>query len=178
MIYQELLRRHVNPEAVKVWIDYENNLATFPLYGVSGRLLGYQRYNPNSTDKKQNALDGGRYFTYQTGEKLSGEWVVWGLDQLSDDRTTLYLTEGIFEAARLLSTKHNAVAILGSCPPLKTITQLYGLGFKRLVWCGDNDKAGRTSGIIKMVDSVLHFDVDLDEVEENELLDALELDKL
>lgn len=173
MIHQELLRRHVDPNIVKVWIDSNSNLATFPLYDTVGRLVGYQQYNPSTQEKKSNDPKCSRYFTYHRGVKDTGYGVVWGLDNIQNHNGTLFVTEGVFEAARLLSLGYDAVAILTSCPPQITITNLYGLGYDRLVWCGDNDHAGRTSKVIKMVDDVLHFDVDLDDVEHTTLIGGL-----
>ena len=172
-IHTELLRRHYNYNKFVVWIDTNSNLATFPLYDTVGRLVGYQQYNPSTQEKKSNDPKFSRYFTYHRGVTDTGYGVVWGLDNIQNHNGTLFVTEGVFEAARLLSLGYDAVAILTSCPPRITITQLYGLGYHTLVWCGDNDDAGRRSKVIKMVDGVLQFDVDLDEVEEYELLENL-----
>lgn len=172
-IHAELLRRHYNYNKFAVWIDQTENLATFPLYDTVGRLVGYQQYNPSTHEKKSNDPKCSRYFTYHRGVKDTGYGVVWGLDNIQHYNGTLFVTEGVFEAARILSLGYDAIAILSSCPPKQTITQLYGLGFEKLIWCGDNDKAGRRSKVIKMVDGVMFFDVDLDEVGESELLERL-----
>lgn len=172
-IVKHLLKRHFDPSRHKVWIDYNLGLATFPLYDVGGVLRGYQQYNPSTTNKKSNDPRESRYFTYHRGTKETGMGVVWGLDSLTNSRGTLFLTEGVFESARLLSYGYDSVAILTSCPPVQTVTQLYGLGYETLVWCGDADKAGRRSKVIKMVDEVMFFEVDLDEVPEEELLEKL-----
>ena len=169
MIFNELKRRHA--ENIKCHIDYENNVATFYLHGIlSKRLLGYQVYNPNTTNKKSNDARLSRYFTHQSSFKETGEYAVFGLEYINN-RDKLFVTEGIFEASRLISLGFDAIAILTSNPPKNLITQLFTIN-KNIIWCGDNDKAGKTSRLAQFMH--LYFDRDLDEVDEKTLLSAIE----
>lgn len=169
----ELTKRHFDINNFKVWLDEINNIATFPLYGVcSKRLLGYQQYNPSTTCKKRNNPRDSRYFTYHRSIKDIGECVVWGLDNLNS-KPILYLTEGVFEAARLLSLGYDAVALLTASPHKDVVAQLYNLGYSKLVWLGDNDKAGRGSAVSKKVDKSIYFEYDVDEVCESLLVNTL-----
>ena len=169
-IIDEVNRRHRPPHVTNIWYDIDKCLATFPLYDVNGRLTGYQQYNPTTTEKKTNDPRSSRYFTYQPPVKNTGWPVCWGLEYI-EHRDTLFITEGVFEAMRLIGMGYDAVAILTSNPHPLMVTQLYGLGYTRIVWCGDNDDAGRKSKIIPTVDDVMFFEKDIDELE----YDVLEL---
>lgn len=165
-MHTELMRRHVGK--VRAVVDDKENVATFYLHGVlSNKILGYQVYNPKSTCKKSNIPRDSRYYTYQTSHKITGEYAIFGLEYI-ERRGILFVTEGIFEACRLINLGYDAVAILTSNPPTSLITQLFTIS-DTIVWCGDNDKAGKSSTLAKFPH--MYFDVDLDEV------DAYTLDK-
>ena len=90
-------------------------VATFPLWNVSGKMVGYQTYNPSKpkTHNPKNPHDA-KYFTYSTKNELA----VWGLetvDWLAIDKP-IFLTEGIFDAARLHYYGLQAIAVLGNNP--------------------------------------------------------------
>lgn len=172
VIVEDLKKRYYNLDW-KVWLDFENNLATFPLYGaLTGRLLGYQQYNPNSKDKACNIPKNGRYYTYQN-TKLSGEYACWGLDVVKF-RDTLYITEGVFKSARLNGLGFDSISILSSNTNKELITNLYKY-YNKIVWCGDNDFAGINSKILKYVDNSIIFDIDIDEIHnDNIIFDKLE----
>lgn len=160
MIIDELQRRHVGK--VKCYIDEVNGTATFYLHGIlSKKILGYQIYNPKSSHKKTNINGESRYYTYQPSYKETGEYALFGLEYI-EGRDTLFLTEGIFEACRLINLGYDALAIIGSDLPPNVITQLYTLN-DNIVWCGDNDAAGHKSNLNQF--KRMYFDVDLDEVD-------------
>ncbi len=52
-IKSHLIERGVNLEKTNVLLDEENVYCTFLLYNLSGKLVGYQHYNPNA-DKTFN----------------------------------------------------------------------------------------------------------------------------
>lgn len=167
-IEEELERRHC--AGIRVWLDHELNKATFMLHGIiSNKILGYQTYNPSSKSKKTNDPEEARYYTYQPSHKVTGEYAVFGLEYI-ENRGTLFVTEGIFEATRLIGLGFDAIAILTSNPPKNLITQLHTIT-DNIIWCGDNDKAGKSSRLAKYPHLV--FDKDLDEVEEKELISAI-----
>lgn len=167
-ITEELIRRHAG--CINSYTDLEENKATFLLYGIlSKKLLGYQVYNPNSLNKKTNIPREARYYTYQRSSKETSEYAIFGLEYINN-RDKLFVTEGIFEASRLISLGFDAIAILTSNPPKNLITQLFTIN-KNIIWCGDNDKAGRSSRLAMF--EHLYFDKDLDEVEEKTLLESI-----
>ena len=96
-------------------------MAYFPLWNLSGQFCGYQAYRPDASKVQKND-EKGRYYTFR-GEKLLAKHyktvTVWGLESwyLS---TVLFVTEGIFDAARLTELGVSAVALLSNDPSRST----------------------------------------------------------
>lgn len=137
--------RHVNTDLHKVWICDEERVAYFPLYNLSGQMAGCQAYRPDA-DKVQKNDEKGRYYTYR-GKKLlpnhSKTVTVWGLESwyLS---TTLFVFEGIFDAARVTELGASAIAVLSNDPSTSTKNWLYCVRQTRpVVSVCDPGKAGR-----------------------------------
>lgn len=173
-IQEELSRRGVDKDSeVQVFIDEVTCTATFLLYGlITERLLGYQTYNPRSSEKRYNDPKlGGRYYTYQPKVKSSGDFAVFGLDY-PQEGGTVFVTEGVFEAVRLINLGYNSIAVLCSSPPLKLVEELHR-HYEEVVWCGDNDDAGNKSNLVDGSYRLV-FDKDLDEVDEAELVSGIE----
>lgn len=105
---QHLASRHFDTKLHTAWLNNAERCATFPLWNLSGQLVGYQRYRPDADKLANNAIEG-RYFT----RVKEGRVGVWGLEswQLSN---ILYITEGIFDAAVITSQRVSAIAVL-SC---------------------------------------------------------------
>lgn len=165
-ILKELERRGVR--TVKVFVDEVECKATFLLYGLkSQRLLGYQTYNPKSLEKKVNDPLGGRYFTYQPRTKSSGDYAVFG-SEYTKGSEVVFITEGVFEAVRLIEMGYDSIAVLCSSPPEGMVRELHRR-WKRVVWCGDNDKAGNNSSLVDNSERMC-FNEDLDEVDEQTLV--------
>lgn len=130
-----------------LFIDYEGELVTFPLYSLTGLMVGFQRYNWKSDKKKRNDKYG-KYWTYQRGRFVA----IWGLEFYDKDKD-LYVCEGIFDACRCISAGLNAVAVLGNNPKhLKS--WFYSIPNKTIALC-DGDKAGRS--LAKLCDKAIHF---------------------
>lgn len=169
-IHEELSRRWV--KTVRVFVDEASCTATFLLYGLfTQKLLGYQTYNPKSLAKKVNDPRLSRYYTYQPRVKQSGDYAVFGTEYVQGS-DLLFVTEGIFEAVRLLEMGYDAIAILCSSPPEELVTELHRR-WERVVWCGDNDPAGNKSSMAK--NSLrMYFEEDLDETDQSTLLERLD----
>jgi hypothetical protein len=120
-ILQHIKDRHVDTNLHKVWVDEDDRVASFPLWNLSGQYSGYQSYRPDA-DKVQKNDEKGRYYTYR-GTKLipkhSKTVTVWGLESwlLS---STLFVTEGIFDAARITELGASAIAVLSNDPSTST----------------------------------------------------------
>jgi len=103
--------RHLDTDLHQVWLDDENDVAVFPLWNFSGQMAGYHMYRPNKDKVLNNHPYEGRYFT-KAGEAQA---VFWGIESwyLSN---TLFLTEGLFDAARLTARGVSAVALFANNP--------------------------------------------------------------
>lgn len=136
--------RHVDLNLHPVWFDEAERVATFPLWNLSGQFAGYQAYRPDASKVKKNDVKG-KYYTYR-GVKLmprhSRTVTVWGLESwyLS---TVLFVTEGVFDAARLTELGLSAVALLSNDPAMDTKNWLAMVRTQRpVVAVCDPGKAG------------------------------------
>lgn len=143
-IESHLKQRGVDPSKIKVHIDSENNIATFPIYNLSGQMIGYQRYNPAKSKDKRNDTDG-KYFTYITRDEKK-KVAVWGSEHIDHNNPNLFITEGIFDAIKLVNAGLPAVATLSNHPKhLKPFFKALG---KNIIAVIDNDPAGRKLGSV------------------------------
>ena len=104
---------------------------TVMLWNLSGQAVGYQVYSPLKP-KKTSVPQDAKYFTHVT----KGQNAIFGIETLDWDGGFIFVTEGIFDAARLNSNGLPAVAVLGNNPqhlsgwfktlPHKTIAAVQG----------------------------------------------------
>lgn len=132
-----LKERFLDLDLHTVWLNEEEMRATFPLYNLSGQMLGYQRYFPLGDKVRNNDPNVGRYYTFN-----EGTLGVWGLESWSLS-FPLFLTEGLFDAARMTSRGCSAVAALSNNPKhlqgwLWTVSQV-----RPVVALCDQDAAGK-----------------------------------
>jgi hypothetical protein len=121
----------------RVWLG--EDVATFPLWNLSGQLVGYQQYRPHASKDEKNDPREGRYFTRVKDRRIG----VWGLESwnFSD---TLFITEGIFDACRLTRLGVSAIASLSNDVAPNVAQWLWTVGKSRsVVAVCDNDRAGR-----------------------------------
>lgn len=127
-----LLGRCLDPASYPTSLVHTDVDATFLLWDFSGRLCGYQVYNPSYPKNHYNTPRECRYFTYSTYQG------VWGLE--FPLKGTVFVVEGVFDAARLHSLGHSAIAVLGNNPlGLKSFFEC--LPYRKVALC-DGDKAG------------------------------------
>ena len=166
MLTAHLRSRHLDIDLHKPLLDEDAGVVTFLLYNLSGQIVGYQQYRPNAPKIAQNEARAGRYFTYKGSNKVA----VFGLESLHLTPNVVFVTEGVFDAARLTSKGVSALAVLSNKPTSDVKNFLNSLGRLVVVVC-DNDKAGR------MLASVGHVAVFLDEKDlgesSEEAVDAL-----
>lgn len=166
-LHQHLTERHFIPELYNnIVVDQENEILTVYLNNLSGQFTGYQRYNPNSTDKRTNFKDEARYYTYRT----DGQIAVWGLELLNPSNPVCFVVEGIFKAAVLHRLGYNAIAVLCNNP--KQMRSWFKALPYRLFAIGDNDEAGLK--LINMIGEGTRFEKDLDEYSLEEAKAAIE----
>lgn len=160
-IKEHLISRGLNPQHSSVRLDEENCIATFLLWNISGNLVGYQQYNPFGTkqlrndEKHRNSL---KYFTFSGDEgdliKCSKKRLaVWGLESTSCHDTAIYLTEGVFDAAKLHALGLPAIAVLAN-DPKHLIPWLTALNRTVIAVC-DNDAPGARLGSIADVSIIV-----------------------
>lgn len=146
-IRSHLISRGLDPDRIGLVVDEKTNTATFFLYNLSGKLVGYQQYNPagekgfsHRNSKADRSLM--KYYTYVSGntKDRTKEIAVWGLDTYQSDHPYLFLVEGIFDAVSLHNVGVPAIALLANDPDQKTLTWLRTLPQKRIVIC-DNDQS-------------------------------------
>lgn len=135
---QHLKTRHMDVDLHHPVLDDVERVATFYLWNLSGQLVGYQQYRPEGEKKPQNNPKQGKYFTYRKMPTLA----VWGVESLLLTPHVLFLTEGVFDAARLTERGVSAVAALSNNPTADFRNWLGCLNRKVVAVC-DNDAAGR-----------------------------------
>jgi hypothetical protein len=138
-VIDHLHSRYLDTKLHRVWIDENSKVATFPLWNLSGQLVGYQQYRPGASKERKNDPRDGRYFTRLKDSKIG----VWGLESyyLSN---TLFITEGIFDAARISYFGYAAVATLSNDLATPTARWLRSIRYYRhIVAICDSDTAGR-----------------------------------
>lgn len=142
-IKKELLNRDmVFDDRFPVILDTEeNDVAYFPLYNLSGKFIGYQRYNPKGS-RKSFGKDG-KYYTYVSSEGKGNYIAVYGLHTL-DKRNYFFVVEGIFDAVKLIRINEPVIAVLGNDP--KKLRPWFKAMGKTTISIVDNDKAGKLLG--------------------------------
>ena len=137
-VQQHLESRYLDLNLHRTWIAEELGCAVFPLWNLSGQIVGYQRYRPNASKEKNNDPREGRYFTRVKEGKVG----VWGLESwhLSD---TLFITEGVFDACRITARGYSAIGLLSFDVSATTKRWLWTVRkFRRVVAVCDNDPSG------------------------------------
>ncbi len=105
----------------------------FPLYTLTGQLVGFQRYNPNGCKKSQ---ENPKYFTLVKNKNTA-----YGVHLLDTRKRVCFLVEGVFDAMPLHNLKANALAVLSN-NPTNLKSWLNSLGYYLVALC-EGDKAGR-----------------------------------
>lgn len=136
-IREHLIERHINLELHRPVLCNKLNIASFYCWSLSGKLVGYQQYNPGGNKRIFNSKLGGKYYTYRKQPTVC----VWGTESLSQSDGVVYLTEGIFDAARMTNLGQSAIAVLANNPPKDYKNWLKLLNRPVVVVC-DNDSAG------------------------------------
>lgn len=161
-VLNNLKSRHLNLDLHKVWVCEELRCATFPLYNLTGQLVGYQRYRPEGTKEKNNDPREGRYFTHVKEGKVG----VWGLESWKLSKT-LFVTEGLFDAARLTNMGLAAVATLSNGAGATTHNWLWTVSQMRpIVLVCDGDAPGLQLTKLGYYAHVLPQGEDMDSVSE------------
>lgn len=120
-----------------VW--YGEGVVSFPIYQLDGALVGYQQYRPFAPKAVPNNPRLGRYYTRIRPDKYS----VWGLESWKFSNT-LFICEGIFDAAKITASGYSAIAILSFDTTQATKAWLKTVRTMRdTVAVCDNDQSGK-----------------------------------
>ena len=138
--------RRIDPEKTNIVIDEESGDTFFFLYNLSGQMTGYQKYN-NLYDKKgQSAkiLDDQKktkYYNCVGDESVGKKLAVYGLESYNFTDRYLFITEGIFDIARVHEAGYPGIAVLCNDPTPQLGNWLETLPQTKIV-IYDNDRAG------------------------------------
>lgn len=135
---EHLKRRHLDFNLHRPMLDEEQRVVSFYLWNLSGQLVGFQQYRPEGEKRPNNNPKEGKYYTY----RKQPTHTVWGVESLRLKPGVVFLTEGLFDAARLTERGYPALAVLSNNPNADLINWLLCLNRTVVAVC-DNDKAGR-----------------------------------
>jgi len=137
-VLEHLKGRHLDVDLHLPMIDEEERVATFYLWNLSSQLIGYQQYRPDADKTKNNHPKEARYFTYRKQPTLA----VWGVESLHLTPHVVFLTEGVFDAARLTERGYSALAALTN-NPTKDLRNWLSMLNRKVVVISDADASGR-----------------------------------
>lgn len=140
MLVDHLKDRHLDFNLHRPVLDEENNVATFYLYNLSSQMTGFLQYRPNGSKDVNNDKVTGKYFHYVS--KGCNSLSLFGVESLLLTPHVVFLTEGMFDAARLTEKGYSALALLCNDSNVNLHTFLRLLNRKVVSVC-DNDKAGK-----------------------------------
>lgn len=143
-IRQHLKDRGIDFNKTRVIVDDENDAAYFFLYTLSGKLVGYQRYNPSgskaiSGNKRQTKVDPS-LLKYKTFRGI-GEISVYGIETYDIKSKYLFVVEGIFDCIKIHNAGYPAIATLSNDPTDSTKSWLKTLP-QEIITVVDKDPAG------------------------------------
>ena len=170
-VLEHLKSRHFDPNTHLVWGDEVEQVATYPLWNLTGQMVGFQQYRPAANKKKDNHPRESRYFSWRK-DKVVG---VWGLESWSFSNT-LFVTEGVFDAARLTERGYAAIATLSNDVDPSLARWLWLARKSRpVVAICDNDAAGRRLAKCGAVAHVMADGKDLGEASDEYVTKILEI---
>ena len=147
-IRKHLMSRGLDPAKNNVIIDDERGIATFLLWDLSGRLTGYQQYNPSGTKQIRNDIkhrDQLKYFTFAGNENNNSKLgkkklIAWGFESFHFGENIVFITEGIFDAVKLHNAGLPALAVISNDP--KHLRPLFRALGRTIIAVCDRDEAG------------------------------------
>jgi hypothetical protein len=120
-LVEHLRERGCDPEKYSVLLDEEEMVATFLLYTLTGKMVGFQQYRPGkeknvAVAREQFGKDLDlRQLRYYTSVR-DKEQCFFGFEQLDWRNGPIFVVEGIFDAIRLHNIGRNAIAVFGNNP--------------------------------------------------------------
>lgn len=161
---EHLKSRHMSLEYYTHWLNYDECLVQFALWNLCGQMIGYHKYRRYGDKSLPNDPWQGKYFS----RFRHGFVGVWGMETWNFSNV-LFVTEGIFDAARLSSHGVSAVATLSNNP--KHLSNMFKLfrSFRPVVAVCDRDDAGAMLSKFGNVAYVVQDAKDLGDTSEDEV---------
>ena len=144
-IFSHLKGRGIDTKKTRVIVDEQTSDVYFFLYNLSGQMVGYQKYNPLYKKTGQSSLDDPRlakYFNWVGDEGDGKKIAVYGLESVDFKDKYLFITEGIFDIARVHESGYPGIAVLCNNPSDSLKSWLGTLPQTKII-IYDNDKAGK-----------------------------------
>ena len=168
--YEHLLSRSWAPY-LHTWVDWKQEVITFPLWVPGGRLIGYIKYvwgNP----KKRNNGAGGRYFTWVADAYK--KCYVYGYDSLFG-HGPLFIVEGVWDAIRVQVNWYDCLATLTATPTAQTKQwiKFVACGRPVIALADDDAKLGRRWADIQVLPINAHDIGDMSRVAVGEMLNNI-----
>lgn len=95
-------------------VDEDSYTTTFPLWNLSGKLVGMHTYKAKEAPNQGGNPREARYFTLIPTE--ANRATAFGVDLLDPKQRVVFLVEGVFDAAPLHARGVNALAVFGNNP--------------------------------------------------------------
>jgi len=122
---------------LNTWINWQEEIVTFPLLTIDRKMVGYQRYDWKA-EKTSKCGRKPRYFTWIS--EAYKNCCVYGLDNCYG-YGPLFAVEGIWDAIRVTMNWFDCVATLTATPTKQTIQWLRMIaGNRPLIALADEDK--------------------------------------
>lgn len=137
-LVRHLEERHLDLALHRPALDHVESTATFFLWNLSGQMVGFQQYRPGANKMVHGDARLARYFSCVGRHTVAA----WGLESLDLTPGVVFITEGIFDAARLTRRGVSALAVLSNDPNTDVKNWLRCLPRRVIAVC-DNDAAGR-----------------------------------
>jgi hypothetical protein len=158
-LIKHLKKRGVSLKKYNLMLSEDQTQAYFFIYNLSQQIVGYQKYNPNGIKVRSNEdrklhKSRWKYFTWATKQENCNAIAVWGLEHCNPNHKTWYVTEGIFDAVKLINAGYSAVAIL-TCSPSKELIGWFSSLPQRFVGVLDNDGNNDSNKLTKVCDEVI-----------------------
>ena len=146
LLREHLINRGVDFDKINVVCDEYSNSATFLLYNLSHQIIGFQQYNylkPKNHFKGELGRNTVKYYTYvsKEGGRKDAFISVWGLQNVKEEDKEIWVTEGIFDAVKLVNAGLPAIAALTSTPSPQ-LKQWFSIMGKKVIVILDGDDAG------------------------------------
>lgn len=157
-----VVSRGMDLDLHRCWIDERERVATFPLLTVLGQMVGYHSYRPDAGKERKNHPREGRYYTY-TNKCVRG---VWGLESWRKSNT-LFITEGIFGAARFTRRGLAAIALISNDPKHLSRWLMIVRQSRPVVAICDHGKAGQKLAKFAHIAHTMPAEFDADDAPED-----------